>query len=391
MKKIAILGSTGSIGRNTVEIIRRFPGFYRAVALAAGENTELLAEQIRLLKPGLAAVRTEALAFDLKKRLGGIPVEILYGEEGYLACAAYSEADILVSAIVGAAGLLPTLAGLRAGKTIALANKESLVMAGDLLIPLAHKKNLRILPVDSEHSAIFQCLAGQREKDVTSLILTASGGPFLHYPKKDFAKIRPKDALAHPTWEMGKKISIDSATLMNKGLEVIEAMHLFNMPPEKIRVVVHPQSIIHSMVAFRDGAVLAQMGIPDMKGAIALALSWPERLPLEAPLPDFSSLDLHLEKPDFERFPSLKIAFEVAEARGILPAVMNAANEVAVEAFLNGRLSFDKMPGLVSEVLLRTENRKVPDVETLLDADQKARFLAGKLLKERFSQNHRAL
>lgn len=385
MKKIAILGSTGSIGRNTVEILKQFPDSYRAVALAAGENTELLAEQVRLLRPELAVVRTQKLALDLKNRLQGIKVHILHGEEGYQACAAHPEADTVVSAIVGSAGLLPTLAGLEAGKNIALANKESLVMAGDLLMPLARKNHRSILPVDSEHSAIFQCLAGQRKQDVASLILTASGGPFLHLPEEDFAGIRPEDALSHPTWKMGKKISIDSASLMNKGLEVIEAMHLFGMPPEKIRVVVHPQSIIHSMVAFRDGAVMAQMGIPDMKGAIALALSWPERLPLNTALPDFSNLDLHMEDPDLGRFPALKIAFDVAGHGGIYPAVMNAANEVAVKAFLCERLSFVKMAALISETLNQTENRPVSDLETLLDADTRARLLSEKLLDEVFS------
>lgn len=385
MKKIAILGSTGSIGRSTVEILKRFPDSCKAVALAAGDNTELLCEQAKVLRPEILVVRTDALAKDLEKRLGKNKAQILYGEDGYRACATHAEADIVVSAIVGAAGLLPTFAALEAGKNLALANKESLVMAGDLIMPLAKEKGLDILPVDSEHSAIFQCLAGQRKTDVASLILTASGGPFLRLPKEDFSKIDLEQALSHPTWNMGKKISIDSATLMNKGLEVIEAMHLFDMPASKIRVVVHPQSIIHSMVAFRDGSVMAQMGIPDMKGAIGLALSWPERLPLETSLPDFSNLDLHLEDPDLERFPALKTAFEVAEEGGIFPCVMNAANEIAVNAFLEKRLSFDKMAALVAETLFKTENIKIHSIETLLEADEKARLLAATLLREDFS------
>jgi 1-deoxy-D-xylulose-5-phosphate reductoisomerase len=325
-------------------------------------------------------VRTEAHVRELQKLVPAGGCEILWGDEGYAAAATHPEVDTVVSAIVGAAGLLPTVAAVRAGKTLALANKESLVMAGDLLMSLAKEKGVDILPVDSEHSAIFQCLAGQRKRDVSSLLLTASGGPFRNLDKAAFARIRPEDALAHPTWSMGRKISIDSATLMNKGLEVIEAMHLFAMPVEKISVVVHPQSVVHSMVAFCDGAVMAQMGIPDMKGAIALALSWPERLPLKMDLPDFSNLNLRMEAPDLERFPCLGLAFEAAREGGIFPTALNAANEVAVEAFLQGRISFSRIAALISETLMRTENHGAEDLDCILGADARARSLAESLV-----------
>lgn len=380
MKKIAVLGSTGSIGRNVVEILKAFPDRYRAFALAAGGNVDLLARQMAFLHPEVVVVRTEAHVRELQKLVPAGGCEILWGDEGYAAAATHPEVDTVVSAIVGAAGLLPTVAAVRAGKTLALANKESLVMAGDLLMSLAKEKGVDILPVDSEHSAIFQCLAGQRKRDVASLLLTASGGPFRNLDKAAFARIRPEDALAHPTWSMGRKISIDSATLMNKGLEVIEAMHLFAMPVEKISVVVHPQSVVHSMVAFCDGAVMAQMGIPDMKGAIALALSWPERLPLKMDLPDFSNLNLRMEAPDLERFPCLGLAFEAAREGGIFPTALNAANEVAVEAFLQGRISFSRIAALISETLMRTENHGAEDLDCILGADARARSLAESLV-----------
>ncbi|TYT75748.1 1-deoxy-D-xylulose-5-phosphate reductoisomerase [Desulfobotulus mexicanus] len=380
MKNLCILGCTGSIGCNVVEIVRRFPDRYRAIVLAAGDNVDLLCEQIVLLKPLVVILRTEAGALALKKSGFAQGIEILYGDAGYVAAATHPEVDTVVAAIVGAAGLLPTMAAVDAGKTLALANKESLVVAGGLLMPLARQRGVDILPVDSEHSAVFQCLSGQRERDVAKLLLTASGGPFRTRHKSSFKDIRPEDALAHPTWNMGKKISIDSATLMNKGLEVIEAMHLFSVPVEKIDVVVHPQSIVHSMVAFCDGTVMAQMGIPDMKGAIALALSWPDRLPLNLPLPDFSDLDMRMEAPDLERFPCLGLAFDAAREGGIFPAVLNAANEVAVDAFLQGRIPFTRISELIAETLMRTENRNVKDLEDLLQADAGARQTALSLI-----------
>ncbi|TWI77423.1 1-deoxy-D-xylulose 5-phosphate reductoisomerase [Desulfobotulus alkaliphilus] len=381
MKNLCILGCTGSIGRNVVEIVRRFPDRYRALVLAAGDNVDLLSEQMALLKPRVVVLRTEAGALALQRSGAAHGVEVLYGDAGYIAAATHTEVDTVVAAIVGAAGLLPTMAAVDAGKTLALANKESLVVAGGLLMPLARERGVDILPVDSEHSAVFQCLAGQRGGDVAKLLLTASGGPFRTRHKSSFDDIRPEDALAHPTWNMGRKISIDSATLMNKGLEVIEAMHLFSVPVEKIDVVVHPQSIVHSMVAFCDGTVMAQMGIPDMKGAIALALSWPERLPLNLPLPDFSALDMRMEAPDLERFPCLGLAFDAAREGGVFPAVLNAANEVAVEAFLQGRIPFPRISGLIAETLMATENHRVKDLEDLLQADANARQTALSLIR----------
>lgn len=380
MKNIAVLGSTGSIGRNVVEIIQAFPERYRALVLAAGDNVPLLAEQMRLLHPERVVLRTEAHVRQLQALTDTRGVDLLFGKAGYEAAATDPGVDTVVSAIVGSAGLLPTVAAVRAGKTLALANKESLVMAGDLLMPLAKETGGAILPVDSEHSAIFQCLSGQRMEDVGKLLLTASGGPFRCRDGKTFAAIRPEDALAHPTWSMGRKISIDSATLMNKGLEVIEAMHLFSVPVEKIGVVVHPQSVVHSMVAFCDGTVMAQMGIPDMKGAIALALSWPERLPLRMELPDFSNLNLRMEAPDLERFPCLGLAFEAAREGGVFPAVLNAANEVAVEAFLQGRTGFTRIAEIIHETLMRTENQKIRDMDDVLGADARARSLAETLV-----------
>lgn len=376
MKSISVLGSTGSIGCNVVEILSRFPDRYRAVALAGATNVSLLSEQIRKLRPELAVVLTQEHAKALAPLVSDCSVEILWGEAGYLAAASHNEADTVVSAIVGGAGLGPTVAAVDAGKTLAIANKESLVMAGDLVIPLARERKVDILPVDSEHSAIFQCLSGQRTEDVATLLLTASGGPFRNLPAASFAAILPEDALAHPTWSMGQKISIDSATLMNKGLEVIEAMHLFGVSADTIEVVVHPQSIVHSMVAFCDGTVMAQMGIPDMKGAIALALSWPERLPLDLPLPGFSALDLRFEAPDLTRFPCLGLAFSAAREKGILPAVMNGANEVAVQAFLDKKIRFTQIAELIEETMLQTENGPATDIETILAADRMARKTA---------------
>jgi len=280
----------------------------------------------------------------------------------------------VVSAMVGAAGLLPTLAGIDAGKDIALANKETLVMAGEIVMTQAAQKGIRILPVDSEHSAIFQSFSGQRREDFHRIHLTASGGPFRNRPKADFADIRLEDALNHPTWQMGKKITIDSATLMNKGLEVIEAKFLFDVSQDCISVVIHPQSIVHSMVSYRDGSIIAQLGVPDMKGAIAYAISYPERLPLEQPLPDFSGIGaLTFEEPDFDRFPCLKLAYQACEAGGTLPAVLNAANEIAVGVFLEKRISFVQIPEMIQETMSSHTVVNQPELSDILEADQWAR------------------
>ena len=347
------MGSTGSIGRNLLEIVAQFPDRFQVRALAAKSNARLLAKQVARFNPQVAVVYDAESARALYAALpDNHPVTILTGEAGYLEAATLPEVDTVVTAVVGAAGLLPTLAAIDAGKEIALANKETLVMAGDLVMKRAAAAHVRILPIDSEHSAIFQCLQGQRRADVDRIILTASGGPFLNTPPEKLVTIEPADALDHPTWSMGSKISIDSATLMNKGLEVIEAHWLFDAPLDAIAVVVHPQSIIHSMVAYRDGSIMAQLGVPDMKTAIALALSYPERLPLKQPLPDFSALGkFTFAEPDLEKFPCLAMAIEACHAGGTFPAVMNAANEIAVASFLEERLPFDKIPVVIRQTI----------------------------------------
>lgn len=372
---LSILGSTGSIGRNALRIVEQFPDRFEIVALAAKENVTLLAQQIDRFAPEVAVVFDENLAQKLKGKLpAGKSPEIMYGEDGYKTAASLASVDMVVTAMVGAAGLLPTLSAIDAGKAIALANKETLVMAGEIVTKKAKEKGLKILPIDSEHSAIFQCLSGNRHKDLEKILLTASGGPFLNRPRKEFAGITRDDALNHPTWKMGKKISIDSASLMNKGLEIIEAKWLFGVSHDMIEVVIHPQSVIHSMVAFRDGSVIAQLGIPDMKAAIAYALSYPERLPLGQPLPDFVSIGaLTFEQPDFEKFPCLALAFQAVEIGGTLPAVMNAANEVAVQAFLNQQVSFTQLPEVIRDIMDKHQVVTHPELSEILNADKWAR------------------
>ena len=378
MKRLSILGSTGSIGRNTLEIVKRFPEHYSVTALAAGRNVDLLAEQVRRYTPEVVAVLDETLADRLQRQLPrGTKTDIHWGRAGYLAAATSVSADMVVSAMVGAAGLLPTLAAIEAGKQVALANKETLVMAGELVVALAKEKQVDILPVDSEHSAIFQCLAGNRASDLQRILLTASGGPFLNLPVEQFNSITPEAALNHPNWRMGPKISIDSATLMNKGLEVIEAMYLFDVSISRIQVIIHPQSIIHSMVAYRDGSVIAQLGVPDMKGAIAYALSYPDRLPLGQPLPDFDAeLALTFQRPDLKRFTCLELAFAAGNIGGTMPAVLNAANEIAVNAFLNHSIPFSAIPAIVRDSLERHSPEPSPALEEILAADRWARETA---------------
>ena len=383
-KRISLLGSTGSIGRNTLNIVEMFPQHFCVTALAAKRNVSLLAEQIECFAPEVAVVFDETAAGELKDRLpANSRVEVLYGEEGYCAAARHESADITVTAVVGAAGLVPTLAAIEAGKTIALANKETLVMAGDIVMRKAAEKGISILPVDSEHSAIFQCLQGQRRDDVHQILLTASGGPFLDRPADEFANITVDDALNHPNWKMGRKITIDSATLMNKGLEVIEARHLFGLSREMIEVVVHPQSIVHSMVAYQDGSIMGQLGVPDMKTAIAYALSYPQRLPLKQPLPDFAGrLALTFQSPDLTKFPCLALAFKACEVGGTLPAVLNAANEVAVHAFVDGRLSFVGIAEVIGEMMQKHTCIEDPKLSDILAADRWAREEALRLISD---------
>lgn len=376
MKRIAILGSTGSIGVSTLDICRQHKDRFRVVALAAGSNIDLLIRQALEFFPELVSVRSPNDATRVRKELPST-IGVVCGEEGVVEIATHPNADVVFSAIVGAAGLVPTMKAISAGKTIALANKESMVIAGELMSKLAAKHGVKIVPVDSEHSAIFQCLNGESSDDVAHLVLTASGGPFLTRDKNDFEKITREEALKHPNWDMGAKITIDSATMMNKGLEVIEAHYLFGMPVEKIRVVVHPQSIIHSMVEFIDGSVMAQLGEPDMRVPIAYALSHPRRIATQ-------TKSLHLPKrekltflePNFEKFPCLKLAFDVAKKGQSYAAVLNAANEVAVDRFLNGKIQFLGIPRLVEKTLAEHKAYDIECLDDVLQADQWARDFA---------------
>lgn len=378
MKKLSVLGSTGSIGVSTLTIAEQFPDRFRVVALAAGKNLTKLKEQIRLFTPDLVSLTTEADARDLRSQLGEFRGEIVWGSEGLLAVATHPEAEMVMSALVGAVGLAPTLAAIRAGKTIALANKEALVISGELMTREARKYGVQILPVDSEHNAIFQALHGHRREQVKRIILTASGGPFLRRPAAELPSVTIAEALKHPTWKMGSKITIDSATLMNKGLEVIEARWLFNLPPEQVTVIVHPQSIVHSMVEYIDGSVLAQLGIPDMMIPISYILAYPERLPLtHLPSLDLAAAQqLTFAEPDFDKFPCLQIAYDALARGGTCPAVLNAVNEVTVESFLAGEIRFTDIAALNRQVLDAHIPYPVNTLEELLEADRWARASA---------------
>ncbi len=374
-KSISILGSTGSIGRNVLEVIKQFPERFKVAALAAGQNIPLLLKQVEKFSPSIISVANKDLAGDLIQSLpAGWGDKIFWGNEGNIRVSTFPDTDTVVSAIVGANGLLPTFAAVEAGKNIALANKETLVMAGRLVMEEVRQRNVSLYPVDSEHSAIFQSLAAGRKEDVAKIILTASGGPFLKFDKQQLWEVTPDQALAHPNWDMGNKISIDSATLMNKGLEVIEARWLFDIEPEKIEVLVHPQSIVHSMVEYLDGSVISQMGIPDMRIPIAYALSYPERFKIDLPpldLPKCGNLSFHL--PDFSQFPALELSYEVCKMGGTAPAIMNAANEVAVAAFLAGNIRFPDIANVVSKTIERLPKTDANDIQTVLDADLAAR------------------
>ena len=382
MKHLSVLGATGSIGQNALEIVRMHPDKFRVSAMTAGNNIDLFADQIEWVKPDLVSVLDEDGAYELSRRLKGTKKpDIFFGNEGFCAAASHEPSDTVLLAMVGAAGLQPALAAIDAKKQIALANKETLVMAGDIVMERAEQNNVSILPVDSEHSAIYQCLLGSRKRDVAKLFLTASGGPFRQTPVGAFARITLFDALNHPTWNMGRKITIDSATLMNKGLEIIEAAHLFGVSPDMIDVLVHPQSIVHSMVGFKDGTVMAQMGQPDMKGAIAYALSQPERIDLAMAFPDFDMLGaLTFEAPDTQKFPSLLFAYEACRKGGTLPCVMNAANEVAVQAFLDGKIGFLQIFDMISRTMSCEPYIDNPDLSSIIEADKTARESAQSLI-----------
>ncbi len=378
MKTIAILGSTGSIGRNALDLIAAHPDLYRVLALAAGQNIDLLAEQVERFRPKFVAVRDADLAVDLLERIRPLGrTEVLWGSDGSARVATLEDADTVISAITGAAGLEPTMAAVRAGKDVALANKETLVMAGDLVMREAAERGVRIIPIDSEHSAILQSLQGHDVRDLRRIILTASGGPFRETPLGDMAGITAAQALNHPNWDMGPKVTVDSATLMNKGLEVIEARWLFGLSMSQISVLIHPQSIIHSMAEYLDGSIIAQLGVPHMITPIAYALSYPRHLATPiAPL-DFSQVNaLTFEAPDLERFRCLSLALKAAEEGGGMPAVLNAANEIAVELFLKGRLPFLSIPRLVERVMAAYENSTMETIEQVLEADAWARTTA---------------
>jgi len=380
MKKLTILGSTGSIGRNTLEIIGRHPEMFTVKALTAGKNVDLLAKQVELFHPEIAVVLDEDCALELERKLfHNRDVTVLFGQTGYLRAVSLESVDLVVSAMAGSAGLIPTVEAIDHGKHVALANKETLVMAGNIVMQKAISNHVKILPVDSEHSAIFQCLTGNRIEDLDKLFLTASGGPFLNTPEDEFKSITPEDALNHPVWSMGRKISIDSATLMNKGLEVIEATHLFGISQDCIEVLIHPQSIVHSMVSFNDGSILAQLSLPDMKVAIAYALAHPDRLPIRQPLPDFAAIgSLTFENPDIKKFPCLQMANEACQQGGTLPAVLNAANEIAVSAFLQKNITFDKISEVIGAVMKLHIPVSQPNLSDILQADSWAREMAWK-------------
>ncbi len=379
MKKIAILGSTGSIGTQTLEIVKANPDL-EVVGLAAGNNVELLEKQVRQYKPRLAAMWSEKACKDLQSRIKDLSVKVVCGMDGLLEISTMEEAEILVTAIVGMIGIRPTIAAIEAGKDIALANKETLVTAGHIIMPMAKEKGVSILPVDSEHSAVFQSLKGEATSQVEKILLTASGGPFRGKKKAGLAKMQVEDALKHPNWSMGRKITIDSSTLVNKGLEVIEAKWLFQVSLDQIQVVIHPQSIIHSMVQFKDGGIIAQLGAPDMKLPIQYALFYPDRRPMEGKRIDFYELgQLTFEKPDTETFGGLKLAYDAAGIGGSMPTVYNAANEKAVSLFLEKRISYLQITELIAEAM---NNHKVianPTVEEILQTEAESESLIDRL------------
>jgi 1-deoxy-D-xylulose-5-phosphate reductoisomerase len=381
MKKIVILGSTGSIGTNTLDIVAKFPGKFQVVGLTAGSNVEKMEEQIRTYAPALVALSDENAADRLRARCKGLPTRILGGVEGLVQTATMPEADLVISAIVGGAGLVPTLAAIQAGKSIALANKEPMVMAGRLMQEEARKAGVRIFPVDSEHSALFQSMEGHRVEDIKRLILTASGGPLWDWTTEQMRDVTVEQALKHPNWKMGPKITIDSATLMNKGLEVVEARWLFDIPATQIEVVVHRESIIHSLVEYTDRSVIAQLGLPDMRTPIAYAMNYPERIPLDLPSLDLAQIGaLTFCNPDRDRFPCLGLGYEALRVGGTMPAVLNAANEVAVQAFLDRRIGFLGIPETIRRTMDAHRPSEVAHLDDALRADAWARRKATEIV-----------
>ena len=379
-KRISILGSTGSIGRQALEIIGKFPERFKVVSLCAGENLEILARQIQKFKPRMASVISEQKAKALKKMVPG-PVSVAWGEEGLDRAAVAEDADLVLMSLVGSPGLKPLLKAIACGKTIALANKEPMVMAGKLIMEQARKNSARLIPVDSEHSAIFQLLEGKPRKQIRRVILSASGGPFLRGKKEQLKNVSIAQVLKHPTWKMGKKITVDSATLMNKALELIEAKWLFDLSPGRISVIIHPQSIVHSLVELNDGAVFAHLSVPDMRIPISYALFWPERPGLDLKKLDLAQIsELKFEKPDFNQFPALKLGFCALKMGGSMASAMNAANEEAVKAFLSGKISFNGIVRIVEKVMDGHKSAEPKNLEDVLEVDRGARERARKLI-----------
>ncbi len=385
MKRIAILGSTGSIGTSTLKIVEAYPELFEVASLAAGNNLDLVTEQTLRWHPKLVSVATEEAAATLKQRLsqaGARSVKVVFGTEGTVEAATLDEVDFVVSAIVGVGGLKATYEAVKAGKSIGLANKETMVAAGELITAEARKQGKPILPIDSEHNAIHQAMRGGRLSEVEKVWLTASGGPFLHTPKEDFDRITVEQALNHPTWKMGRRITIDSATLMNKGFEVIEACRLFDLPPSRVGVVVHPQSTIHSLVEFVDGSILAQLSVTDMRLPILYAMTFPDRVPSNLRFPVLELKHLDFYPPDFAKFPCLQLAYEAAEKGGTKSIALNAADEVAVAAFLDGGIPFNEIPAIIRGVLNETPLRHLESIEAVLSADAAAREVTSRRIQE---------
>lgn len=377
MKRIAVLGSTGSIGTQTLDVIAHDPDSYKVEALAAGSNLNLLLKQIERFKPRKVSVATRELAREVELAAGG-QVQVFYGEEGLIEAAAGTDAELVVTALVGSQGLKPTLAAIEAGKSIGLANKETLVTAGHLVTELAGRRGVPLLPIDSEHSAIFQCLNGESKRDINKIIITASGGSFRDRTRAQLEGVTVEEALRHPNWSMGAKITIDSATMVNKGLEVIEAYWLFGMPYDRIEVLLHPESVIHSMVEFRDNSVMAQLGNPDMRVPIQYALTYPVRKPTPtSPLRLADIGKLHFREMDYERYPCLAMAFECGRTGGTMPTVYNAANEVAVARFLRGDITFLEIERVIERTLERHQPSRRPELGEIVEADRWAREMAG--------------
>ncbi len=374
MKRITILGSTGSIGTNSLDVIKRFPDRFQATYLSANANVKMLAEQAKAFRPKGVVIMDERLEPELKTLLKDESIEVMVGEEGLCEIARRSDVDFVIGSVVGFAGLKPTVEAIKAGKDVGLANKETLVVGGSLITHLVNENNTQLLPIDSEHSAIFQCIVGERPEFIGKIILTASGGPFRTWDKSDFESITVADALNHPNWKMGSKITIDSATMMNKGLEVIEAKWLFDLELEKIDVLVHPQSIVHSMVEFKDGSVKAQLGVPDMKVPIQYALTHPERIYADYDRLDWTSIKkLDFETPDTEKFRCLALAYEACAQGGTYPTVLNAANEVAVDLFLNDKIPFVKIPELIEEAMQAHQDLEATCIDDLVEVDKLTR------------------